>query len=164
MGAAGLEPAKPGGARFTAWCDCRSATHPQVKDEGGRMRDESRITDYEVGCVPAAICFILHPSTFIPAFSRLVRESNPCLRLDRAPCFRYTNKAVAITSDHLRASAGIEPWPRHSQCRVLPLHQARHRSFVPAEEEGLEPSPPVKGAATFSKRVRQAGIRLSSES
>jgi hypothetical protein len=45
MGAAGLEPAKPGGARFTVWCDCRSATHPR---------------------------------------SRLVRESNPCLRLDRA--------------------------------------------------------------------------------
>ena len=50
-----------------------------------------------------------------------------------------------IRSTH-RASAGIEPWPRHSQCRVLPLHQTRRLDIrFRAEEEGLEPSPPVKG-------------------
>ena len=66
----------------------------------------------------------------------------------------------------IRARRGIEPSPRRSQRRVLPLHQKRHHSRLAAtqrgarlanhtaEEEGLEPSPPNR-AATFSKRVRR---------
>ncbi len=57
------------------------------------------------------------------------------------------------SSEQHRAPRGIEPSPRRSQHRVLPLHQKR-RLHTQAEEEGLEPSPPDRAAA-FSKRVRR---------
>ena len=112
------------------------------------MRDESRITDYEFGCAPAVICFILHPSTFIPHVSRLVRESNPRQRLDRAPCFRYTNEAVGTTYNQLKGRAR-ESNPGHDIHSVGCCHYTKLAvdTRVTAEEEGLEPSPPVGGRA-----------------
>ena len=67
-----------------------------------------------------------------------------------------------------RANWGIEPSPRHSQCRVLPLHQTRQRnSFFSRWACPARPTVPrtsgrggtrtltATTAATFSKRVRR---------
>jgi hypothetical protein len=61
----------------------------EERDEGGRMKDESDHGRANAGWTDWRDLF--HPSSLIPHPSslpsiRLVRESNPCLRLDRAPC------------------------------------------------------------------------------
>jgi hypothetical protein len=67
----------------------------------------------------------------------------------------YTNEAGCSSG----ASGGIEPSPRHSQYRVLPLHQTRHQL---SGRGGARTLTARFQAATFSKRVRRTDIRLSS--
>ena len=127
-------------SRSTIWRNRRSATHPGSKDEGGRMKDESE----SVLIPPSA--FIIHPSR-----NRLVRESNPFQHLDRVPCEPLHQRGQTQTRTH-RANWGIEPSPRHSQCRVLPLHQTRHHRQ--RKRRDSNPHRPRR-ADTFSKRVRR---------
>ena len=73
-----------------------------------------------------------------------MRESNPRQRLDRAPCFRYTNEAVVITSDQLTGRAR-ESNPGRDIHSVECCHYTKLAVDIrfTAEEEGLEPSPPM---------------------
>src|SRR5258705_4335006 len=62
-----------------------------------------------------------------------------------------------------RANWGIEPSPRHSQCRVLPLHQDRHSSFSRRKRRESNPHRPCTGRSRLANACDDAGIRLSSE-
>lgn len=84
---------------------------------------------------------------------RLVRESNPFQHLDRVPCVRYTNETHSHTH---RASRGIEPSPRHSQCRVLPLHQTRQHTSARSQLASVASvAPHVHAGLVHPKRKRR---------
>ena len=108
---------------------------------GGRQRAVGRNTMH---FLPTAYCLLLIASYGTRTHSDSVTS-----------CYAhpYTNEAGTPSS---RASAGIEPCPRHSQCRVLPLHQTRHPAHThAAEEEGFEPSGPL-GPARLANACDQA--------
>jgi hypothetical protein len=160
VGAAGLEPAKPGGAGFTARCVSRSATHPKSKDEGRRQKAESDAYIF---------CFILLPSSFIllltrifcfilphSSFSSLASYGSRTRSNTSTGChaIRYTNET------HLPSTGRAgESNPRHDIHSVGCCHYTKlantsaiatrsraaphvHAELCKAEEEGLEPSPP----------------------
>jgi hypothetical protein len=109
------------------------------------MKDETEIR-------AAAIRFILPPSSFILEFSASYGSRTRAYASTGRHACRYTNKASVVIP--INSGRPGESNPRHDIHSVGCCHYTKV-AVRQAEEEGVEPSPPVYGAATFSKRVRR---------
>ncbi|MDB5319274.1 MAG: hypothetical protein JWN40_905 [Phycisphaerales bacterium] len=162
MGAEGLEPPSVSW-RLQIYSLAQSPLCHTPRSVGGRQRADGR---KDMPPLPTAYCLLLTAYC-----SRLVRESNPFQHLDRVPCDPVTPTRPTVLH---RASRGIEPSPRHSQCRVLPLHQTRHRANLLAaplaervqhqrKRRDSNPHRPIK-RTRLANACDETDIRLSSNS
>jgi hypothetical protein len=165
MGAAGLEPAKPKGAGFTARCVSRSATHPKRKRQKVEGRRQNQTHAFSVSS------FCLHPSSFILHFTSLASYGSRTRSNTSTGChaIRYTNETQSprpqgeqgnrtLATTFTVSGAATTPNPPSRHIRAITTCHAEPRMYMRgcATRKRRDSNPHRhKRAATFSKRVRR---------
>lgn len=105
---------------------------------------------------------LLHPSSLIPGFiaSCGTRTRSNTVTGCRAQTLTPTRPASNLLQPG--ADRGIEPSPRHSQCRVLPLHHDRHINFVRSGRGGTRTLTARTERPRLANACDETDIRLSS--